>query len=516
MEQAMSKFWWRNNGTKKGIHWCTWSRLTFAKHCGGLVSVISLNLMWPFWLNRVGGYSPFLIVSLQGIWSARGLIEKGIGWRISTGQNVNIWNEAWIPGDGDGRIRNQAINVNYTLVSDLIDDSTKTWKLNVLNDLFDEEQVSKICTIPLSKLGMRDEIIWRHDASGSYTVKSGYRLLHEDVPMVIGLNSSTISLTLSKFYFEMWVVNLPAKVKITMWKVINNSLPTLANLQTRRLNVINSCVFCHAASESVVHIMRDCWFVGHVLEMQGVQFPSSFVDVDWKEWLALTFCSLSAKHRVALMVSYWAMWYAPNKIIHEGVVPSVYGTLSFVETFIRENDAVNTPVCLRNRVVGVSWQAPMENVIKLNFDASFDVHCNESFSGVICRDNAGFIMAACTTPHSHVADAFLAEALSCLQAVKFARDLGFSRVIVEGDYLIVIKKVCSKMADVSLINPVIFDIREVAKGFADIAFCFTHREANSVVHTLAREGKLFNCPMFWIEETPPNATLAAECDREKL
>ncbi|KAL4281826.1 hypothetical protein GQ457_03G008560 [Hibiscus cannabinus] len=48
----------------------------------------------------------------------------------------------------------------------------------------------------------------------------------------------------------------------------------------------------------------------------------------------------------------------------------------------------------------------MENVIKLNFDASFDIHSNESFSGVICRDNAGFIMAACTTPHSHVADAF--------------------------------------------------------------------------------------------------------------
>ncbi|KAK8693498.1 hypothetical protein V6N13_071081 [Hibiscus sabdariffa] len=33
------------------------------------------------------------------------------------------------------------------------------------------------------------------------------------------------------------------------------------------------------------------------------------------------------------------------------------------------------------------------------------------------------IMAACITPHYHVADAFLAEALACLQAIMFAKDL---------------------------------------------------------------------------------------------
>ncbi|KAK8626106.1 hypothetical protein V6N13_133758 [Hibiscus sabdariffa] len=85
-------------------------------------------------------------------------------------------------------------------------------------------------------------------------------------------------------------------------------------------------------------------------------------------------------------------------------------------------------------------------------------------------------MASCTSPQSHVVDAFIAEALACLQAVNCARDLGFSRVIVEGDSLIVIKKVCSKTANVSLISPVIYDIREVAKGFEDVTFCFAHRK----------------------------------------
>ncbi|KAK8972359.1 hypothetical protein V6N11_034252 [Hibiscus sabdariffa] len=285
------------------------------------------------------------------------------------------------------RIGNQAININYMLVSGLIDASTKTWKLDVLNDLFDVEHVSKICTIPLSKLGMCDELIWRHDGSGSYTVKSGYRLLCEDVHIVY------------------------AKVKITMWKVINNFMPTFANLQSRRLNVNNSWAFCLSASESIDHIMRDCWFVRQVLETQGVQFPTPIVDVDWKDWLVLTFCSLSAKHKIVLMVTFWTTWYARNK-------------------------------------------APMEKVIKLTFDAAYDAQSSKSFSGVICRDSVGFIMAG-----------------------------------LEGDSLTVIKKVCSKTADVSLISPVIYDIREIAKEFEDVTFCFTHREAHGAAHALAREGK---------------------------
>ncbi|KAL4334456.1 hypothetical protein GQ457_07G010000 [Hibiscus cannabinus] len=231
--------------------------------------------------------------------------HRSLIFSVGSMQNLiyPIWNDHWIPSAGDGRIKNQAININYTLVYDLIDASTKTWKLEVLNHLFDEEQV-----------------------------------------------------------------------------------------------------------------------------------------------------------------------------ILEGVVPSVFSTLSFVEAYIRENDAIKAPVYLRTRVDRVSWQTPVENVIKLNCDATYDAQSNKSFSGVICRDSARLIMASCTSLQSHVADAFIAEALACLQAVNCARDLGFSRVIVEGECLIVIKKVCSKTANVSLISPVIYYIREVAKGFEDVTFCFAHRK----------------------------------------
>ncbi|KAK9012697.1 hypothetical protein V6N11_040736 [Hibiscus sabdariffa] len=98
-------------------------------------------------------------------------------------------------------------------------------------------------------------------------------------------------------------------------------------------------------------------------------------------------------------------------------------------------------------------------------------------------------MAACSTLHPHVSDAFQAEALACLVAVNFTRDLGFTRVVIEGDSLTV---------------------------FVSVNYGFVHREANGAAHVLAQEGKMYSSPMYWMEEAPSNTTLAADKYRERL
>ncbi|MBA0767143.1 hypothetical protein Gotri_016089, partial [Gossypium trilobum] len=69
-----------------------------------------------------------------------------------------------------------------------------------------------------------------------------------------------------------------------------------------------------------------------------------------------------------------------------------------------------------------------EGTVKINFDPSFNVHENRSFLGIIIRNEVGLIMGACTYPHSHVADAFMAEARACEQAIWFVTELGFYSV----------------------------------------------------------------------------------------
>ncbi|KAK9035354.1 hypothetical protein V6N11_077396 [Hibiscus sabdariffa] len=409
------------------------------------------------------------------------------------GESINIWSDPWLPGPSGGYIRGQTINCNYTLVSELIDASTATWKVSALESLFDEEHVNKICAIPLPNSGLRDEVVWRHDGSGCYTVKIGYFLLLKEL-YVAPLLPVISSPDFSHFYNALWVSNLPPKVNITVWQIANNYLPTLANLRLRRLNVDTRCPLCKIATESIDHIMRD----------------------SWKEWLARTFVSLTMQHRRAVMVTFWAVWYTRNQVVHEGIVPSDHNTLSFVVAFLREHDVFNPPACLRPLRSHGSWSAPVSDVIKVNFDASFDAFVRKFVFGVVCRDSEGLILAACCYPHSYVADQFQAEALVCLVAFRFARDLGFAKVLFEGDSLTIIKKCSSEANDVSLISPVIADIKEVAKSFQHVSFTFAYRKANAVAHTLAHEGNAFSSPTYWIEDAPPRTLLAAKNERELL
>ncbi|KAL4272436.1 hypothetical protein GQ457_13G019990 [Hibiscus cannabinus] len=217
-------------------------------------------------------------------------------------------------------------------------------------------------------------------------------------------------------------------------------------------------------------------------------------------------------HSRALLVTFWTTWYVRNKVVHDDSVSSPHITLAFVEAFLRETGAIKPAVYLTAIGDRVCWQAPMESIIKVNFDAAFDAQSKSSTSGVLCRNDEVLIMAAYILHHEHVSDAFMAEALSCLQALILSRDLGFSKIVVDGDSLTVIKKLCSVAADKSTISPVIYDIKMVAQGFVHVSFSFVRRQANIAAHTLTSEGKAFHCPMVWIEEVPVTM-LVAENDR---
>ncbi|KAK9010599.1 hypothetical protein V6N11_043480 [Hibiscus sabdariffa] len=376
-----------------------------------------------------------------------------------------------------------------TTLQCLIDSHSATWKVNILFDIFDEVQAHKICSIPLSKAGLSDVINWRPDGSGIYSVKSGYRLLCNDTISSSGIVPHSHVSLLSRFYNEMWAVKVPSKVRITMWRIVNNFVPTYANLQSRRLNVNNVCNFCLLATETVEHIIRDCCFVGELFARQHVHHLISSAELEWKVWVAMAFCSFNDQQKIVMMVTFWAVWYSRNKLIHEGISPSVPESLSFIQAFIREcgsliSFAVVEPTTPRRR-----WSAPALNFVKCNFDSAFDVHCNESIFGFLCRNSEWLIMVVGVVPHRNVADAFMAEALACLQAVLFAIELG---------------------------GPIVKDIRDAVKGLENAVFKFVHREGNNVAHALAREGRGFRLPRFWIEEAPPCATSAAALDWEKL
>ncbi|XP_042962626.1 uncharacterized mitochondrial protein AtMg00310-like [Carya illinoinensis] len=103
-------------------------------------------------LNAKKGTNSSLV--WQSLWSSIELIKAGSLWRVGSGSSISIWNDKWVkhavllqpnlPVLGSSR---------DSTVSELIDEGECRWKKEVLDQLFHEEDVEKICQIPLSKTG---------------------------------------------------------------------------------------------------------------------------------------------------------------------------------------------------------------------------------------------------------------------------------------------------------------------------------------------------------------------------
>lgn len=97
------------------------------------------------------------------------------------------------------------------------------------------------------------------------------------------------------------------------------------------------------------------------------------------------------------------------------------------------------------------WKPPENDIIKINFDASFNYHTKRSCSGLV--------MAACTFPWENIADSAMAEARACLQAITMAEEMGFDDICIERDVLTIIRKINSTGEDRSEINSLIREIK---------------------------------------------------------
>ena len=81
------------------------------------------------------------------------------------------------------------------------------------------------------------------------------------------------------------------------------------------------------------------------------------------------------------------------------------------------------------------WQEPQADFVKVNFDGAVFGELNKLGVRVVIRDNNGTILGSCSEKLSQAYKAEETEALAARKALMFAHELGFQRVILEGDAL---------------------------------------------------------------------------------
>lgn len=115
-------------------------------------------------------------------------------------------------------------------------------------NLFDETTIAAIHNIPRWSMGHKDKWIWLYSNSGTLTVKSTYKVgTKED-------HSTPNDPILGKI----WKQNIHVRLKMLLWRVALNLLPTKASLSRFAPDLYTTCPLCGEHTESTIHLLWQC------------------------------------------------------------------------------------------------------------------------------------------------------------------------------------------------------------------------------------------------------------------
>ena len=142
-------------------------------------------------------------------------------------------------------------------MSELIHTKSKSWKEEVIHQLFLPVDAETILGIPLSIRLPGDRIIWAETNNGYFTIHSAYKVamkLHHTAQ-----NASTSSNSSHRsFWRKLWRLPIPHKVRHFGWRACRNILPTKDNLFHRKVLTDSLCDECGKATESTGHLFWSC------------------------------------------------------------------------------------------------------------------------------------------------------------------------------------------------------------------------------------------------------------------
>lgn len=115
------------------------------------------------------------------------------------------------------------------VVSDLFVPGMYFWDVPVVREVFSDDDAKRILNIVIPPTGVPDSITWHYDRSGSYIVRSAYRL---------GLSLVT-SPTADRpdGWARLWSLQIPSKVKMCVWRICKGFMPNRVELRRRHLLV---------------------------------------------------------------------------------------------------------------------------------------------------------------------------------------------------------------------------------------------------------------------------------------
>ena len=193
------------------------------------------------------------------------------------------------------------------------------WNTHLIDRHFYPLDAKLIKSLPLCSIPQSDMLIWSKENTGTYSVKSGYKLLCEWQNEE--LNQPRISDIERNFWSSIWKIKVPGKIKHFIWKACSNSLLTKENLLKWKIVQDSVCQRCSNGSEDVIHSLWSCDGLREVWNGEfGWVYGSG---VRWASFAEILKFVQTKPHSIAIFAATtWSVWYHRNKLwLGEATIP---------------------------------------------------------------------------------------------------------------------------------------------------------------------------------------------------
>ena len=156
----------------------------------------------------------------------------------------------------------------------------------------------------------------------------------------------------------------------------------------------------------------------------------------------------------------------------------------------------------------VRWKPPDQGLYKINYDGAIFAQQARAGIGVVIRNEDGAVMASMAQQLPLPTTVAQVEALAARRAL----DLGFTKVILEGDSEVICKELNKPNPSLALHGNILQDIKFLSSTLPFIGFSHVHRQGNSVAHALARRAAREVDLTVWMEDVPPDIHHCVQAD----
>ncbi|CAM0949281.1 unnamed protein product [Alopecurus aequalis] len=552
LSQIIRNYWWGDDFDKRKVHWMGWDKMTRPKIQGG-IGFRDLRLFNQALLAkqawRLLEYPESLCARLlkakyypsgelldtvfpknaspcwQGITHGLELLKQGMIWRINSGTKIRVWRDNWLPR-GNLKPMGYASKLKIKWVSDLIDPQTKTWREDLVREVFYPPDADWVLQIRLPAFNGDDWLAWSCDQTGMFSVKSAYRLALDLKDKELGTGTSSKPARDRDLWNVIWKTNVPPKICVFGWKLASNSLGVQATRCDRNTDMVATCSICGREDETSHHAMVVCTKAKalrqRLREEWGLPEEEKLQDTG-NDWVLILLSQLDEHTRAKMLFLWWRAWHIRNNIIFGdgkcGIEQSAQFFFSYYEVFqqakgvpekvdtkgkqivldlvpnLQKKQRTPTETWKKPRLSNVnfveqvkSWSKPPPGWCKLNFDAGFIESTNTGSWGAILRNEHGQVLLSAWGRLDHCPNAEVAEAVAGTKSIKAILHVCSKPVIVENDCVAVIKALQSRTPNKATIADLVKDMQLSLNFVPDFKFSKVNRVNNSVAHELANLG----------------------------